>query len=77
MYPITLIKTRYQGTYEGGKWAAFNLYPEDIPLAATGSDNCCAEWWYEKGKEKFVAVGATEQVALIKLLAKNEEDGTT
>ena len=31
LWPVTVILTRYGGTYEGGRWAAFNLDHEDIP----------------------------------------------
>lgn len=32
LYPLTIIKDRYSGVYSGGKWLAFNLDPEEIPM---------------------------------------------
>lgn len=52
-YPLTIISTRYSGTYEGGRWAAFPLYPEELPPEATGDDLDCMDWW----SSPTVAVG--------------------
>src|SRR3954463_15994232 len=57
MYPVTIVATRYGGTYEGstedpdgnlvggGRWAAFNCFPDDIPADAFGGDIVAAPWW--------------------------------
>ena len=44
-YPVTIIRTRYGGVYEGGRWAALDCSFDDIPPAADGSDIECAEFW--------------------------------
>ena len=62
LWPVTIISTRYGGTYEGGAWAAFNLDPEGIPEAVMGDDVSCSEWWGSWGGG--VGVGATPQEAL-------------
>jgi hypothetical protein len=33
--PVTIIATRYGGTYEGGAWAAFPLDPWQVPSRTT------------------------------------------
>jgi hypothetical protein len=45
LYPMTVIKTRYGGIYEGGPWAALDCSFHEVPLAAVGSDIECAEFW--------------------------------
>lgn len=70
-YPITIITTRYGGVYEGGGWAAFNCHPEEVPLAATGDDTDCADWWYRHSSE--VGVGWTPDAALLNLPTKGTE----
>ena len=44
-YPITIIRTRYGGVYEGGRWAALDCSFDDVPPAADGSEIACAEFW--------------------------------
>jgi hypothetical protein len=80
-YPVTLIRTRYGGTYEGGRWAAFGCDPEDVPRDAFGNDLVAASWWDfvvrfgrngfrdASGDEVRVAVGATPDEALAALTA--------
>lgn len=65
IYPVTIIRTRYGGVYEGGRWAAFNLYPHEIPEDATGSDIECAIWWGTHGIP--VGVASAPTMALIDL----------
>jgi hypothetical protein len=44
-YPMTIIATRYQGVYEGGRWAALDCSFNEVPAAAIGSNIACAEFW--------------------------------
>lgn len=64
-YPVTIIKTRYKGVYEHGRWAAFNLRPESVPGSVMGSDIECATWWdhFRAG----VGLGETPDLALAAL----------
>lgn len=62
LWPVTIIATRYGGTYEGGRWAAFNMDYESIPEEAMGSDIACAAWWGHFGGG--VGVGSTPDEAL-------------
>jgi hypothetical protein len=58
LYPCTITPTRYSGTYEGGRWAAFRLYPEKLPPAAFAGDLEATAWW--AGVEApWVGVGET------------------
>ena len=92
MYPVTIVATRYGGTYEGstqdsegnlvggGRWAALNCYPDEVPPDAFGGDIVAARWWaqYRGGsgphpaapdKRLLVGFGATPDEALAGLAA--------
>lgn len=71
MWPVTIVKTRYSGIYEGGQWAAFNQHTEDIPAAAMGSDMTCAAWW--EYASQGVGVGPDPNSALADLINKKKE----
>ena len=45
IYPVTIIRSRYGGIYEGGRWTALDCSHEDVPDAAIGDDVECAEFW--------------------------------
>lgn len=47
IYPLTIIKDRYMGTYSGGKYLAFNLDFDEIPEDVIGSDVPCRQFFYE------------------------------
>ena len=68
LYPVTIIQTRYGGTYEGGAWAAFPIHLERVPDDAVGNDVVCVTWWADHGNT--VGVGATPDAALADLEAK-------
>ncbi|MEA2660566.1 MAG: hypothetical protein QOH08_138 [Chloroflexota bacterium] len=69
LYPVTIVQTRYGGIYEGGRWAAFLLRPEELPTDAFGGDIVCVPWWADFGDA--VGVGATPDAALADLEAKH------
>ena len=69
LYPVTIFRTRYGGSYEGGEWAAFPLHPVQVPAEPIADDVTCATWW-----EQFayaVGVGETPGAALADLEAKS------
>jgi hypothetical protein len=73
LYPVTIVATRYGGTYEGGAWAAFPLDPWQVPVEPIADDITCATWW-----EQFayaVGVGDTPGTALSDLEAKSAATG--
>lgn len=75
-WPITIIRTRYGGVYEGGEWLATTDHFRDIPEDAMGSDIECFDFFEqlrENGGKRpldggFYGVGDTIGAALICLL---------
>jgi hypothetical protein len=45
LYPVTIVKSRYGGTYEGATWLAFNLEMNQVPPEVTGTDVECSEFF--------------------------------
>lgn len=75
IYPCTIIMDRYNGTYSGGKWTAWNMHEQDIPYEPSENDVSCAAFWdsYENGSIEFkneygekvcIGLGNTPQEAL-------------
>lgn len=80
---VTIVTTRYGGTYEGGKWAAFPESADTLPgeddfepavYEWQGTDPDLETWWDEH--RDHIGLGATPQAALDDLAAKLE-DGRT
>lgn len=46
IYPLTITRDRYRGTYSGGRFTAWNCHPDDIPEEISLDDVSCQEWWY-------------------------------
>ena len=47
IYPITIIRDRYNGTYSGGKYLAFNLNYDEIPPQINADDVTCFLYWQD------------------------------
>lgn len=45
LYPVTVLRTRYGGTYEGGAWVALHAEPWGIPEDVMGDDGGCMEFF--------------------------------
>lgn len=60
LYPITIILDRYNGTYSGGKWMAFNCYPWQIPEDIFNDDESCCEFWFSK--KKYIRYGTGNSI---------------
>lgn len=45
IYPLTIIKDRYNGVYSGGNFTAWNMYYYDIPTNPALGDITCLEFW--------------------------------
>ena len=69
LYPITIIKDRYSGTYSGAKWLAFNDYEENVGiLPIHGSDVNCQEFWSRHANNYYpIGKGLTPNDALADL----------
>lgn len=67
-YPITIIADRYNGTYSGGKWTAWNQDFYDIPKEIDGDDVTCFEFWNDN--MEVVGLGNTPEEACLDLITK-------
>jgi hypothetical protein len=68
LYPITIIKDRYLGTYSGAKWLAFNMYPEQVyTLDVNGDDISCNWFWSGEANSYIIGKGLTPNDALADL----------
>lgn len=65
IYPLTVVNDRYNGTYSGGKYTAWKLYPWGIPEAVFGDDNSC--WDYFRSTHDIYGCGDTPDEAVIDL----------
>ena len=45
LYPVTIVKDRYNGAYSGGKYTAWNRHPCIIPNEIFYDDVTCAAFW--------------------------------
>ena len=64
MYPVTIIKDRYDGVYSGGAWTAWNLNRAELPLGPFQSDVECAHFWMVLSHSILVGRGSTPESAL-------------
>lgn len=90
IYPLTIIRDRYNGTYSGASYLAFNLDSNSVPSEVHGSDTPCLYFWdlidegnFVDGKVacdyrdvvKYVGKGATIEDAVIDLYHKMKDGG--
>ena len=68
IYPLTIVPTRYRGTYEGGKWAAFNTHVNKMPNGWDDSDVQCVSWW--RLNHNRIGTGESPEEAMSDLQAK-------
>ena len=45
IYPLTVIRDRYNGTYSGASYLAFNLDSNSVPSEVHRSDTLCSYFW--------------------------------
>lgn len=73
LYPITIIKDRYSGTYSGAKWLAFNMYEEDVGLLdVNGDDISCHDFWLQYADKYAIGKGLTPNDALADLYSQTK-----
>ena len=90
IYPLTVIRDRYNGTYSGASYLAFNLDSNLVPSEIHDSDVPCSYFWdlidegnFVEGKVardyrdvvKYVGKGATIEDAVIDLYRKMKDGG--
>lgn len=74
IYPLTIIRDRYNGAYSGGKYLAFNLNLNEIPLEIEGNDSDCMNFFYDN--KLIIGKGHTIEEAVNDLIEKLEgKDG--
>ncbi len=71
IYPLTVVVDRYNGAYSGGKWTAWNMYPECVPYGPFGDDLSCDEFWWDEHPFP-IGVGNTPDEAIRDLQEKME-----
>lgn len=47
IYPLTIVRDRYNGVYSGAKFTAWHCEAESIPEGVNGDDVGCDECWDE------------------------------
>ena len=72
IYPLTVFKDRYTGTYSGGEYVAFNLDPYEVPREVQGEDTECFIFWSRNTIP--VGVGNTIDEAISKLKLEVNDD---
>lgn len=79
IYPLTVIRDRYNGVYSGGKITAWNQDFYKIPEQIDGDDPSCMNFWDEFkqgepvglcGARVFVGFGNTIEEAINDLTVK-------
>ena len=90
IYPLTVIRDRYNGTYSGASYLAFNLDSNLVPSEVHESDVPCSYFWdlidegnFVEGKVardyrdvvKYVGKGATIEDAVVDLYRKMKDGG--
>jgi hypothetical protein len=61
LYKVTIVRSRYGGTYEPGVWVAFPYWPEDLSPDWNAGDVACAGFFADRGEE--IGGGDTPQEA--------------
>ena len=90
IYPLTVVRDRYNGTYSGASYLAFNLDSNLVPSEVHESDVPCSYFWdlidggnFVEGKVardyrdvvKYVGKGATIEAAVVDLYHKMKDGG--
>ena len=90
IYPLTVIRDRYNGTYSGASYLAFNLDSNFVPSEIHDSDVPCSYFWdlidegnFVEGKVvrdyrdivKYVGKGASIEDAVVDLYRKMKDGG--
>ena len=71
VYPLTIVKDRYNGCYSGGAYTAWNKEPQEIPEAIDLGDIDCWNFWSDN--KEIVGIGLTPNLAVENLINKLSE----
>lgn len=69
IYPLTIVMDRYNGTYSGAQFTAWNKYFDEVPPEIDGSDVPCMHFW-SKADRSTIGFGSDPTAAYNNLLAK-------
>lgn len=72
IYPLTVVMDRYDGTYSGAVYTAWNLDFWNIPAAIDGADYECRAFWASDSKNYLIGKGDTIMDAVKDLREKIE-----
>lgn len=77
LYPLTVVKDRYTGTYSGGEFTAWALEPEDVPPEIWYDDVPCMNFWWNRPDDDDVIAGRgkTPEEAIENLSKRLEKAG--
>lgn len=70
IYPLTITADRYNGTYSGGQFVAWNLDACDVPIDPFCGDVICMDFWDNKSDRYVFGVGNTVEEAVLSLYIK-------
>lgn len=76
IWPLTIVRDRYSGTYSGGNYTAWNLEADCVPWEINAGDADCAGFWWDRGdsfKSWLISVcgkGDTAAAAVADLYSK-------
>ena len=71
IYPLTIVKDRYMGSYSGGKYTAWNLDSAEVPIDIGADDVSCFSFWRTDEADKYIiGKGDTVSEALADLYIK-------
>ncbi len=73
IYPLTVVRDRYCGTYSGAMFTAWNLYPHEVPREIDDCDDVCIRFW--EGSRILCGKGNTPDKAIAALAAEIENNG--
>ncbi len=78
VYPLTIVKDRYNGKYSGGVYTAWKLNRNDIPEEVYSNETIASKFWkmmlgYIGENRIFVGFGNTPDEALKDLIDKIEK----
>ena len=77
IYPLTITKDRYSGTYSGGYFTAWNLDPDQIPYEITCDDTSASVVFslIKRGQlDLTYGVGSTPNEAVFDLYSKIKKE---
>ena len=68
IYPLTIVLDRYNGTYSGGKYTAWNLCPDEVPEDISLDDVSVRDFFQECNIP--YGIGSTPNEAITDLATK-------